>query len=147
RLNVFPVHLPPLRERADDVPALVAHFVKKHATKLGRRIERVPDRLMAALRAYGWPGNVRELEHVIERAMIVTDGPELAAVDWLGQGNAASEPTRLLTLEEMERAHIVAVLDATAWRVSGARGAAQLLGLRPTTLEYRMKKLGIERKR
>src|SRR5262245_29714410 len=147
RLNVFPIELPPLRERREDIPVLVAHFVRKHAAKLGRRIERVPERLMAALTAYAWPGNVRELEHVVERAMIVSEGPELAGVEWLRPSGAGPSATRLGTLEEVERAHIVAVLESTGWRVSGAGGAAELLGLRPTTLEYRMKKLGVQRRR
>jgi formate hydrogenlyase transcriptional activator len=147
RLNVFPIRLPPLRERREDIPALVAHFVRKHAAKLGRRIERVPDRLMMALAAYPWPGNVRELEHVVERAMIVSEGPELAATEWLRQPDTAPASARIATLEEAERAHILAVLEATGWRVSGPRGAAECLGLRPTTLESRMKKLGVERKR
>jgi transcriptional regulator with GAF, ATPase, and Fis domain len=147
RLNVFPIHVPPLRERKEDIPALVAHFVKKHAAKLGRRIERVPDRLMAALTAYPWPGNVRELEHVVERAMIVSEGPELAAAEWLRHPETAPSPARLATLEEVERAHILAVLESTGWRVSGPGGAAEFLGVKPTTLEYRMKKLGVERRR
>ena len=147
RLNVFPIRLPPLRERTQDIPALVAHFIRKHAAKLGRRIERVPERFMAALSAYPWPGNVRELEHVIERAMIVSDGPDLAAIDWLRQSDAVTAPARIATLEEAERAHIVAALESTGWRVSGRRGAAELLGLKPTTLESRMKKLGVERVR
>jgi PAS domain S-box-containing protein len=147
RLNVFPIHLPPLRERQDDIPALVAHFVRKHAAKIGRRIERVPERLMASFRAHAWPGNVRELEHVVERAIIVSEGPELAAVDWLREPDAAPAPDRPGTLEEVERAHILGVLESTGWRVSGAGGAAESLGLKPTTLEYRMKKLGLERPR
>jgi PAS domain S-box-containing protein len=147
RLNVFPIELPPLRERREDIPVLVAHFVRKHAAKLGRRIERVPERLMAALAAHAWPGNVRELEHVVERAMIVSEGPELAGVEWLRPSDPGPSPARLGTLEEVERAHIVAVLESTGWRVSGAGGAAELLGLRPTTLEYRMKKLGVQRRR
>jgi len=147
RVNVFPIHLPPLRERREDIPLLVAHFAKKHAAKLGRRIERVPERLMAALAAYAWPGNVRELEHVVERAVIVSQGTELAATGWPRSPGGAASPSRLATLEEVERQHITAVLEATGWRVSGAGGAAEFLGLRPTTLEYRMKKLGIARPR
>jgi PAS domain S-box-containing protein len=146
RLNVFPIALPPLRERKEDIPMLVAHFVRKHAAKLGRRVERVPERLMAAFVAYAWPGNVRELEHVVERAVIVSEGPELAAVEWLREPEAPPA-ARLATLEEVERSHVRTVLEATGWRVSGAKGAAELLGMRPTTLEYRMKKLGIERPR
>jgi formate hydrogenlyase transcriptional activator len=147
RLNVFPITVPPLRERREDIPALVAHFVQKDATKLGKRIERVPAQVMAALAAYAWPGNVRELEHVVERAMIVSDGPELTAADWLPKPHATSSPTQVATLVDVERGHILNVLEATGWRVSGSGGAADLLGLPPTTLESRMKKLGIGRQR
>jgi PAS domain S-box-containing protein len=145
RLNVFPIALPPLRERKEDVPALVARFVRKYGDKLGKRIEHVPERLMTALTAYAWPGNVRELEHVIERAVIVSAGRELAVPDW--PPRATPGPARVATLEEIERAHIVDVLEGVGWRVSGEGGAAQLLGLPATTLESRMKKLGIKRKR
>jgi PAS domain S-box-containing protein len=147
RLNVFPLHLPPLRDRVEDIPLLVAHFVRKHASRLGRRIERVPERVMAALTTYHWSGNVRELEHVIERAVIVTDGPDLAYPDWLRRSASAPVTGRVATLDEAERAHILDVLERTAWRVSGEGGAAQLLGLPATTLESRMKRLGIVRKR
>jgi formate hydrogenlyase transcriptional activator len=147
RLNVFPIALPPLRERKEDIPALVGCFVDKYSARLGKRIDRVPERLMATLTAYAWPGNVRELEHLIERAVIVTDGPQLAVPDWppRRRGTAAAAP--VATLEEAERAHIVDVLESVGWRVSGDGGAAQLLGLPATTLESRMKKLGIARKR
>jgi DNA-binding NtrC family response regulator len=147
RLRVVPIHVPPLRERREDIPVLVAHFVKKHAAKLGRRIERVPDRLMSALTAYAWPGNVRELEHTVERAMIVSEGPELATIEWLTRPDAVAPTSAPGTLEDVERAHIIAVLESTSWRVSGQRGAAEILGMRPTTLEYRMKKLKITRPR
>jgi PAS domain S-box-containing protein len=146
RLNVFPIAVPPLRERKEDIPTLVTHFVQKYAAKLDKRIDRVPERLMVALAAYPWPGNVRELEHVVERAMIVSDGPELAVPDWLPRPRV-SDPTQVATLVDVERAHIVDVLEATGWRVSGDGGAADLLGLRPTTLESRMRKLGIARER
>ena len=147
RLNVFPIALPPLRERKEDIPALVGCFVDKYSARLGKRIDRVPERLMATLTAYAWPGNVRELEHVIERAVIVSDGPQLAVPDWPPgrRGTPAAAP--VATLEQVERAHIVEVLESVGWRVSGDGGAAQLLGLPATTLESRMKKLGITRKR
>jgi PAS domain S-box-containing protein len=147
RLNVFPVFLPPLRERREDIPRLVAHFVRKYAQKLGRRIETVPAPMLAALGAYAWPGNVRELEHVIERAVVLSEGSVLAMPDWPRRPEATDEPTRVSTLEEVERLHIVRVLEATGWRVSGKQGAAALLGVPATTLESRMKRLGIVRKR
>jgi transcriptional regulator with GAF, ATPase, and Fis domain len=94
---------------------------------------------------YAWPGNVRELEHVIERAVILTEGPEMALVDWLATPAQTAEGGQLPTLEVMERDHIIRALEHTNWRVSGAKGAAAILGLKPTTLEARMKKLGITR--
>lgn len=151
RLNVFPIHSPPLRDRCEDIPLLVRHFVQKYAATLGKSIETVPLATLGRLQGYSWPGNVRELQHVIERAVIVTRGPSLEFGDWLREPTAevsvASGKTPVTTLEQMEREHILKTLDITGWRVSGEHGAARLLGLKPTTLEARMKKLGIERKR
>lgn len=146
RLNVFPVHLPALREREGDIPLLAQYFVRKVAANLGRKIDRIPERMIDALQRYQWPGNIRELEHVIERAVILSEGPELEPIDWLSQSDNKTGLAQTLTLEEMERQHILDVLEQTNWRVSGDKGAAAILGLKPTTLEARMKKLGIERK-
>ncbi len=143
RLQVFPIELPPLRERREDIPLLVHHFTRTYAAKLGKRIPTVPERTMGVLCNYGWPGNIRELQHLIERAVILTRGAELALTDGFHTFTASLEPSPLATLEEVERAHILKVLEATAWRISGGRGAAQLLGLPPTTLRSRMEKLGI----
>jgi formate hydrogenlyase transcriptional activator len=145
RLNVFPITLPPLRSRKEDLPLLVQHFVRKYAKKYGKQIETVPQSIMTALYAHDWPGNVRELQHVLERAVILTRGAELAfEADFLDPGNPPSAP-RVETLEEVERAHILKVLEAAGWRVSGKQGAAELLGLKRSTLESRMKSLGITR--
>ncbi len=146
RLNVFPIHLPPLREREGDIPLLVQYFARKFAANLGKKITKIPERMMSALQRYHWPGNIRELEHVIERAVILTEGPELALVDWLSTPSQTGGNGALPTLDELERDHIVRALEHTNWRVSGEKGAAAILGLKPTTLEARMKKLGIERK-
>ncbi len=146
RLNVFPIHLPALHEREGDIPLLVQYFVRKHAANLGKKIDRIPERMMAALQRYSWPGNIRELEHVIERAVILSEGQELEPIDWLAQSDNKTGLAKTLTLEEMERQHILDVLEQTNWRVSGEKGTAAILGLKPTTLEARMKKLGIERK-
>jgi formate hydrogenlyase transcriptional activator len=146
RLNVFPITIPALRDRKKDVPLLVKHLVMKYSVKLGKNIESIPQTAMNALVAYNWPGNVRELENVIERAVILTTGTELELGDWLG-GASSPGASRIPTLEELERDHITRVLEASGWRVRGDAGAAALLGLKPTTLEARMKKLGIERKR
>ena len=146
RLKVFPVQIPPLRDRREDIPPLVWAFITEFGRQLGKVIEHVPRQSMEALRNYAWPGNVRELRNVIERSMILTDGPTLRVA--LPDGVEAAhvlEPAR--TLEEVERRHILDVLAQTGWRISGASGAARILDVKPTTLEYRMKKLGIERNR
>jgi transcriptional regulator with GAF, ATPase, and Fis domain len=144
RLNVIPIEMPALRQRREDIPDLVRHFVRKYGSQLGRRIETIPQSALKALQAYPWPGNVRELENVIERAVILSVGPKLDLGDWLQK--PATHPTAPLErLDDVQRAHILSVLDRAGWRVSGDRGAAKILGLRPTTLEARMKKLGIHR--
>ncbi|MBI2564175.1 MAG: sigma 54-interacting transcriptional regulator [candidate division NC10 bacterium] len=147
RLNVFPIRLPPLRQRREDIPLLVRYFVMKCGTKLGKRIETIPQKAMHALMAYPWPGNVREMENVIERAVILSQGSQLELGEWLPRFAGSGHGERLATLEALERDHIVRTLELTGWRVSGETGAAKLLGLKPTTLEARMKKLGIQRKR
>jgi PAS domain S-box-containing protein len=145
RLNVFPIALPALRERQQDIPLLVSCFVKRFSTAMGKKVESVPAAAMELLKTYAWPGNIRELEHVIERAVILSQGPALELGDWMPKSAAASGAGPLVTLEEVERAHIIHVLTQTNWRVSGEKGAAKILGLNPTTLEARMKKLGIAR--
>jgi formate hydrogenlyase transcriptional activator len=150
RLNVFPITLPPLRERQDDILPLVTHFVHKYAAKYGKTIESVSEPQLAALQNYAWPGNVRELQHVLERAVILTQGTCLALGNWFQEahpGSPAGSPTSPLgTLEEVERTHIIKALEAANWRLSGTGGAAELLGLKYTTLQSRMQKLGITRK-
>lgn len=146
RLHVFPIHLPALREREGDIPVLAQYFVRKLAANCGKKIDRIPERMMTALQQYSWPGNIRELEHVIERAVILSEGPELEPIDWLSPASSkVSGNEKTPTLEEMERQHIRDVLEQTNWRVSGPTGAASVLGLKPTTLEARMKRLGIAR--
>jgi transcriptional regulator with GAF, ATPase, and Fis domain len=145
RLNVFPIQLPPLRKRKEDIPLLVHHFVHKYSIKVGKRIETVSQKAMERLQAYHWPGNVRELENIIERAVIVCQNSCLKAGDWLPQKGISSAPAELTTLEEAEKVHILKALEFTEWRISGAKGAAKILGMKPTTLESRMKKPGIRR--
>lgn len=145
RLKVFPIALPALRERTQDIPLLASYFVKKYSIAMGRNIESVSGSAMEYLKSYAWPGNIRELEHVIERAVILTHGQELDLGDWIPRGTEASPITGSATLEEVEKTHILAVLAQTRWRVSGEKGAAKILGLNATTLEARMKKLGISR--
>jgi transcriptional regulator with GAF, ATPase, and Fis domain len=146
RLNVFPIHLPSLREREGDIPLLAQYFVRKCATNLGKKIDRISESMMVALRQYAWPGNIRELEHVIERAVILTEGSSLEPIEFSTGARGGVAMPSVMTLEERERLHIMDILEQTGWRVSGKDGAADLLGLKPTTLEARMKKLGIMRK-
>ena len=146
RLHVFPITIPPLRQRVEDIPLLVRHFVSHYARQLRKRIDTVPAEALAALTRYSWPGNVRELQNVIERAVILSPGPVLRlAWDELPQRPAPGAPAQVRTLEEVEREHILRVLQDTKWVVGGPNGAAAHLGLRRTTLLYRMEKLGISR--
>jgi formate hydrogenlyase transcriptional activator len=146
RLSVFPITLPPLREHPDDIPLLVWHFIARKQAQFGRSVKRVPERLMRSFVAHAWPGNVRELENVVERALIMTRGATLA-VDPVFLRAAPVTPTMDLTasLAEIERAQVRTVLDECGWRISGKGNAADRLGLRRSTLQYRMKKLGIVR--
>jgi formate hydrogenlyase transcriptional activator len=145
RLNVFPIVVPPLRERAEDIPLLVRYFAQKHARHMDRHIETIPAEEMEALTRYSWPGNVRELENLIERAVILSRGPALHVPlpeDRLsGEAPAASA----VTLEAAEREHILRALRDTNWVIAGPRGAAARLGIKRTTLQSRMAKLGISR--
>jgi predicted ATPase/transcriptional regulator with GAF, ATPase, and Fis domain len=152
RLNVFPIRTPALRDRKEDIPLLVRYLVLKYAQKMGKRIDTIPTEAMDALSAYNWPGNVRELGNVIERSVIVTRGTVLELGEWIPavaatgiEADRAGNGGQAQRLEEVERAHILATLERAGWKVSGAKGAAQALGLKPTTLEWRMKKLGIQR--
>jgi formate hydrogenlyase transcriptional activator len=140
RLNVFPITIPPLRERREDVPVLAQVFIEEFNRKMGRRVRSVSRRSMRALEEYGWPGNVRELRNVIERAMIGASGDVLDMDVPKPTAGVGSQ-----TLEEVERRHMVRVLEGTGWRVRGSGGAAEILGLKPTTLESRLRKLGIRR--
>jgi transcriptional regulator with GAF, ATPase, and Fis domain len=146
RLNVFPIRVPPLRERPEDIPALVWSLIGECCERTGRTIRSVPSRDMARLQAHPWPGNVRELRNLIERALILTEGPILH-IDPPGQEapEVAPHGASNETLEAVERAHIRAILARTGWRIRGERGAAAILGLKPTTLEYRINKLGLRR--
>jgi len=141
RLKVFPIQIPPLRERTEDIPLLVRYFVQKYARQMDRRIETISTEEMEALVRYQWPGNVRELENLIERAVILSPGPELRVpVAELKQ--SAGVPSHL-SLESAEREHIVRALRETNWVVGGPHGAATRLGLKRTTLQSKMRKLGI----
>lgn len=146
RLKVFPVELPPLRERREDIPLLVWHFIMNFERVLGRTITKVPKRIMNALQAYDWPGNVRELEHLIQRAMILSPGCTLVLAEALrGAEPAEDAASASLSLQEVERAHILSVMEQCRWKLKGKGNAADRLGLHPSTLRSRMDKLGVER--
>jgi formate hydrogenlyase transcriptional activator len=147
RLNVFPISIPPLRERPEDIPLLVEHFVQESARRLNKMIDAVSSDTMAALTDYRWPGNIRELENVIERAVILSRSPVLRVPhrDLQSRVAAGNSSEKLETLADVEREHIRAVLKQTRWVLSGTGGAAARLGMNRSTLYFRMKKLGIVR--
>ncbi len=142
RLNVFPIQVPPLRERTEDIPLLVWRFVDEFSKVFGKRIEAIPRENMTALQQYAWPGNIRELRNVVERAMIVAKGSKLTITI---PTVTTTAPKRSVKLTDVEKEHIRSVLESSGWRIRGSGGAADKLGLRPTTLETRMAKLGITR--
>lgn len=149
RLNVFPIYIAPLRERKDDIPLLVRFFIDKHGRKQGKAIKRIPRDELRRLINYHWPGNVRELEHVVERAIIFSDGGRISfkGFEYLSENitSATDIQESYDTLADVERNHVIKVLNSTNWKVSGPHGAAMILGLKSSTLVFRMKKLGIKR--
>src|SRR5260370_26621006 len=147
RLSVFPINLPSLRERKDDIPSLVMHFVQRYSRQMGKSIDEIPDRVMDVLRSHHWPGNIRELQNFVERSVIMTQGkvlsPRIGELKLLMQ-ETASAPTQ--TLSDAERAHILGILKETKWVVGGRDGAAARLGLPRTPIISRIQKLGISSK-
>jgi formate hydrogenlyase transcriptional activator len=143
RLNVFPITVPPLRSRRDDIPLLVWTFINEFSQSMGKKIEKIPQKTMDMLLHYRWPGNIRELKNIIERAMIVSTKSTLI-VEKLEMDESSSQEG--VTMEEIERNHIQSVLASTGWRIRGKGGAAAILDMKPTTLDYRIKKLGIQRR-
>jgi transcriptional regulator with GAF, ATPase, and Fis domain len=151
RINTFPITLPSLRERKSDIPILVEHFIAKHAQSLGRDIDGVSTLMMDHLQAFSWPGNVRELESVVQRALISSDEPVLRLAEALDAGGSVASGETIgtvdnpLDLRAAEREHIAAILGQTEWKVAGPGGAAAVLGVPPSTLRSKMKKLGLQR--
>ncbi len=146
RLNVFPIHVPPLRERTEDIPLLARHFVEKYMRIMKKRIERISPSAMDRLMQYPWPGNIRELENLVERALILSKGPILEMEEELFPSATAGGPSpRLMTLQEMEQDYIVKVLERTRWVIGGPKGAAKILDVHPNTLRSRLPKLGIKK--
>jgi len=149
RISSFPVEIPPLREREEDIPLLAAHFTKIYSTQHKRIIKRMNRNGLKKLLEYHWPGNIRELQHIIEKAVILSEDEMLMIPD-LSEHNSdvchdSQSPTELLTLAEVDRRHILKILEHVKWRLRGEKGAAKILGLKPSTLEFRMKKLGIQK--
>ncbi|MRR57229.1 MAG: AAA family ATPase [Deltaproteobacteria bacterium] len=147
RLNVFPITIPPLRQRTEDIPLLIHHFIAKFNKKMGKKIDSVSKETMKALQEYSWPGNVRELESVVERAVITSPGTSLQVLDRFDTFRKAGELVAedVTALADLEQHHILQVLKTTGWRIEGKNGAALLLGLNPSTLRARMRKYGISR--
>ena len=149
RLNVYPITVPPLRQRREDIPLLVSHYARQIGERLGKSISEVPAQVMREFTHYNWPGNIRELQNVIERAVIVSSDGVLRLPEPLvqitttlaGESEAFKEPMKVSTLNEAEREHILRALEATGWRIEGPKGAAAMLKLHPSTLRFRMKKL------
>jgi formate hydrogenlyase transcriptional activator len=145
RMNVFPIVLPPLRARSEDIPDLVQHFVEIFGRRMGKQIEHVPAETMSALASYGWPGNIRELQNFIERSVILSDGTVLHPPLGELKHSAGADSRGAITLKDAERDHILKTLKQTRWVVAGPSGAAARLGMKRSTLYFRMQKLGISR--
>ena len=145
RLNVFPMTVPPLRQRTEDIPLLAQYFVERASKRLGKGIDQIPESVVQKLQSYAWPGNIRELENVIERAVINSSGPKLRLADELAGPSRNPKPSPLKSLQAIEKDHILRVLQFTSWRIDGPKGAALILDLNPSTLRSRMRKLGIQK--
>ena len=151
RLNVFPIHVPALRERREDIPVLVEHFVDKYSKSYRKNIQYISDTTMRKMKSYDWPGNVRELENIVERAVILCNSDTLRIVEFetpgqtVGGAQQRTIQQQTLSLDEVQRDHIIKVLEHCQWVIDGETGAAHRLGLKPSTLRDRMKKLKIQR--
>lgn len=149
-LNVYPITVPPLRSRLEDVLLLVQHFVSDIAARIGRKIAQTPSRIMKELQSYDWPGNIRELQNLLERAVITSPDSVLRLPEALVSTSPAirrstGSKAELIDLQSVEHRHVLKVLKAVNWRIRGPKGAAKIFGLNPSTLRFRMKKLGIRK--
>jgi transcriptional regulator with GAF, ATPase, and Fis domain len=147
RFNVYPITVPPLRKRRGDIPLLVNHFISQMGPRIGRHIDKVPKQIMEQLEAYDWPGNIRELRNVIERSIITSTNSTLSLLDGLivKHKSFTGPPDSMVSLDEVQRLHILVMLKKTGWKIEGPGGAAEILQMKPSTLRHRMKKLGVER--
>ena len=149
RINIFPITLPPLRERKEDIISLANHFMNIYARKENKNITAIADYVIQTMLNYDWPGNIRELENLMARSVLLTTGPIITSLRLPGQGKGTTvggQQLRIKTMTENERDHILSALERSNWRIYGQGGAAELLELNPSTLNSRMKKLGIEKK-
>jgi transcriptional regulator with GAF, ATPase, and Fis domain len=147
RINVFPIHIPPLRERKEDIPLLIQYFLKLYASKYQKNLDKIPGEVMEKLIQYDWPGNIRELENIIQRSIIVSSEHHFQLLPLeleIGQPKVA-RPSTFNTLKENERQHILEALYRSGWKIHGPDGAAEILEINPSTLSSRIKKLGIKR--
>ena len=147
RINVFPILVPPLRDRKEDIALLAKHFLKSYASKMGKDFDKILKEDMDRLTQYTWPGNIRELENIIERGVILSNGPVFRVPELDLHAPVSSHENNCATLKEIEYKHILQCLQKTGWRVRGPGGAAELLDLHPSTLDFRIKKLGIRKSR
>ena len=145
RLNVFPLEVPALRERREDIPLLVNFFLCKYSKSVGKEIRGLSQKSMDRLVQYGWPGNIRELQNVVERAVVLAKGAIVQIDDSMFGAEASPEESTIETLENVERNHIIRALQQTQWVIHGKKGAAELLGINPSTLRSRMEKLAIKK--
>jgi transcriptional regulator with GAF, ATPase, and Fis domain len=147
RINVYPITVPPLRKRREDIPLLVEHFVSQIGSNMGKKIDKIPRKVMKQLKAYGWPGNVRELRNVVERSLITSPSSTFQLADsTIEMCNPFSPPSnQMISLDEIQKQHILNVLDETGGKINGVGGAAEVLQMKPSTLRNKMKKLGIKR--
>jgi formate hydrogenlyase transcriptional activator len=147
RINVYPITVPPLRKRLEDIPALVEHFISQIGSDMGKKIDKIPQKVMEQFKAYDWPGNIRELRNVIERSLITSPGSTFQLADDLVKIHKSYFPPakQMVSLDEIQHQHIEYILTETEWKINGPDGAAEILQLEPSTLRHRMKKLGIKR--
>ena len=144
RLNVFPIYVPPLRERKEDIPLLAYYFLKIYSTKMRKSLKKIPDSEMNRLMQYHWPGNVRELENIMERGVILNTGTKFKVPELKSNTESYEDPNARASLAENEKAHILWAMNKTRWKIRGPGGASELLDIHPSTLSFRMKKLGIK---
>jgi transcriptional regulator with GAF, ATPase, and Fis domain len=147
RINVYPITVPPLRKRRNDIPLLVEHFVSQLGAEMNKKIDKIPKKVIEKLMAYDWPGNIRELRNVVEHSLITSPGSifKLADFSFEKRKTLSPPPSKMVSIDEVQQQHITNILNETQWKINGPGGAAEILQMKPSTLRNRMKKLGIKR--